>query len=117
MRSSGKIVLLLALLHNSSVWCFNLACPVNQAQFKFDRRCLCMQRVRTDRAHRPVLKNSANSDDAESYVTVLPGLKQVLFIEVGFGADQHGQVLAAFMSARSVDDTLSNMSRILRRLP
>ena len=26
-------------------------------------------------------------------VTVLPGMKQVLFIEVGFGADQHGQVL------------------------
>ena len=32
------------------------------------------------------------SHEMQPFVTVLPGMKQVLFIEVGFGADQHGQV-------------------------
>jgi hypothetical protein len=34
---------------------------------------------------------SSSFNQPESLVTVLPGMKQVLFIEVGFGADQHGQ--------------------------
>jgi hypothetical protein len=37
-----------------------------------------------------------SSDALQPDVTVLPGMKQVLFIEVGFGADQHGQVYKNF---------------------
>ena len=57
-------------------------------------------------------------DDVESYVTVLPGLKQVLFIEVGFGADQHGQVHPFFrVTSSEREEVIACVSKTFRMSP
>jgi hypothetical protein len=97
-RSSYKIYLVLALLHIGSVLGFNLGFS-NRILMRGDRLCHMkhrLLRIRKENSQWPALRMTALGD-AESYVTVLPGLKQVLFIEVGFGADQHGQVCPFFL--------------------